>query len=338
MAFAPEFSLSIAIITRDMSAPLLRLLDSIRDNSLYRSLSEIVVVDDGSVDGTVSAIQGWKQARDTRGLLTLIEHGRSRGRFQARRTAANAVTADLTLFLDTRLVLPSEFGEELHRQLKDHAALMPALRIDHRQSLLSLYWTRSHEVLFRKTWRDEQDGFELTAENYHQYVTGMGALVCRTSVFLRACEVFAGREVFSDDTALLFEIVKETPIYRDARLFYWWEPRQNLRDFLTHIFWDRGINFADYHVREKWSWISYAFFAGVMALIAWIVLWIGMPMVAAVLGGVGALALMGSAIFFAKTAGEFFRLAPVHALIVLTYGLGALFGVFRLLFRSKTQA
>ncbi len=70
---------------------------------------EIIVVDDGSTDGTLEKLQ---QLRDD-GLIVVIEHGTNRGAAAARNTAIAAATGDVLVFVDADNWPPVDFLERL---------------------------------------------------------------------------------------------------------------------------------------------------------------------------------------------------------------------------------
>lgn len=312
-----------------MSGYLVELLASITENTLYGMLSEIVVIDDGSTDGTVEAVRRWAIGGDRRGITKVHSLPQNRGRFEARLAGARLVRSHFVLFLDTRIKLPPAFGEQLARFLNEHEAVMGTLKIDPSKSIFNLYWKRSHETLFRKTHIEEQHGVLITYENYFQHSTGTTAIACRTDYFLRVCEPYLSTGLISDDTALLYDLTKLSPIYRDSRFFIYWEPRQKLKDFLWYLFDHRGTTFADYHVFERWGKWSAVYFAGLALLACDAVLVIRSPSLG--LGAMGALfaLLLFSAALFAQSMGEFLRLSPLHVAVVLSYGLGTIRGIFK---------
>lgn len=70
---------------------------------------EIIVVDDGSTDGT---LQKLRKLRDD-GLIVVIEHGQNRGAAAARNTAIAAATGDVLVFVDADNWPPVDFLERL---------------------------------------------------------------------------------------------------------------------------------------------------------------------------------------------------------------------------------
>lgn len=334
----PSAAFSLAIPTYNMCEHLVQLLTSIVQSSFYREVQKIIIVDDGSTDLTSERIQQWAQAFDPDHKIQVIRLETNQGRFYARLVAAEAAQTEFLFFIDTRIRLPGDFVHWVKEFRRQYFSLMVSIRIDPGQSLYSLYWLRSHHQLFRRTWEAEEGGYLLTAENFGQHVKGTTGLFCRTSHFLKACEPFRKSGLSNDDTPLLFELTKLEPIYRDSRLYAYWEPRQNLRQFLGHLFWDRGVSFAEYHVFEKWGKLSAGFFLGLAALGVLVAVAIVDLVAASWLLGAGLLLTLSSAVFFARGFIEFLRLAPLHLLVVLSFGSGICVGVIRVFVRRLRQS
>jgi glycosyltransferase involved in cell wall biosynthesis len=70
---------------------------------------EIIVVDDGSTDGTLQRLQKLRED----GLIVVIEHGHNRGAAAARNTAIRAATGDVLVFVDADNWPPVDFLERL---------------------------------------------------------------------------------------------------------------------------------------------------------------------------------------------------------------------------------
>jgi polyisoprenyl-phosphate glycosyltransferase len=76
-----------------------RVLDTLHASP---SVTEIVVVDDGSADDTAAVVQAHPAA--VAGKLRLIQHNPNRGKGAAMVTGADAATADVVVFLDADLI------------------------------------------------------------------------------------------------------------------------------------------------------------------------------------------------------------------------------------------
>jgi glycosyltransferase involved in cell wall biosynthesis len=95
--------LSVLIPVYNEERTLERLLDAVEERP---EVSELVIVDDGSTDGTPEILS----ARDFKVAVQVIRHERNRGKGAALRTAIAAATGDVALVQDADLEYdPAEF-------------------------------------------------------------------------------------------------------------------------------------------------------------------------------------------------------------------------------------
>ncbi len=107
--------LSVVVPVYNDAKLLRRSLACLVDQSLAREAYEIVVVDDGSTDGTPVVIAEACAASD---LLHPVRLDRNRGRSAARNAGILAAAAPLVVFLDSDVLVRSDFLErhaDLHR-------------------------------------------------------------------------------------------------------------------------------------------------------------------------------------------------------------------------------
>ena len=237
--------LGLIIPTYNMAAHLPRLFASLEQSGLLHNLREIILVDDGSKDETPELLKSFASQHES--TVRIVSLPSNQGRFHARWEGAKASFCEKILFLDTRLELEEGFLNALLTLAPQHQALMGVVNIDTSSSVFSLYWDRTHRVIFRRHFSAAARGFFITAENYDLYLKGTGVFLCNRASFISACESFCGAEVLSDDTALMKVIVQKDPIWVDARLAIRWRPRENARDFLARL-WERGPSFVEYHI------------------------------------------------------------------------------------------
>jgi hypothetical protein len=104
-------------VTCDLSVIVIAFNEEARIGACLRSLVnqrtkldyEILVVDDGSTDGTAKAVE---EVAAESPRVRLIEHGTNRGRGAARRTGQDATGASLVGFVDADIEVPDNWIEE----------------------------------------------------------------------------------------------------------------------------------------------------------------------------------------------------------------------------------
>ena len=117
--------ISIVIPTFNRRASLERVLNALRRQTLPLDRFEVVVVSDGSSDGTVEFLQG-PQASPALNLRPLIQA--NQGVATARNNGYRAAQADLVLFLDDDVIpAPQLVAEHLAFQPRDAIVLGPML-------------------------------------------------------------------------------------------------------------------------------------------------------------------------------------------------------------------
>jgi hypothetical protein len=316
-------SISVVVPTFDMAEHLAALWASFERSGLLERVDEVVIVNDGSRDGTRGALEALRGSPGG-SKLRPIHLPRNVGRFRARLAGAEAARGERLLFLDTRLVLPLGFGAALAQAAALHPSVMGAVDVDVTRSVFCLYWDRSHQRIFRRHYADTKDKLTLTRENYDRYLKGTGVFLCERSLFLATSARFD--DLFSDDTFLMREMVATTPITLDPAVRVSWVPREDARAFLARIL-ERGPGFVEYHVLERRGAFFWAVVAGGCVLVGSATLTALFPPAGpAVVGAlVGATAL--STALFARSVGEAVRMAPLHVAVVGAFGLSVLYGL-----------
>jgi glycosyltransferase involved in cell wall biosynthesis len=114
-----SISVSFVVIAYNEASNIKRMLQSVMDLDMP-SNHEVIVVDDGSRDGT-SAVVRQVAAADARvRLITLPEN---RGRGYARKTGVSAAEGELIAIVDADVVLPQDWFVRSYSELEGHSAV-----------------------------------------------------------------------------------------------------------------------------------------------------------------------------------------------------------------------
>ena len=315
--------MSVVVPTFNMARYLPGLWVSVVQSGLVNLIEELIFVNDGSNDDTERVIQDLQKTSSKVRVLTLTPN---RGRFEARRLGAEAATSEWTLFLDSRLTVTSELAAGLASLPDTPSAFMGCVDIDTSKDVFALYWDRSHRLLFSRHFRDTKQPLLLTEQNYDRYLKGTGMFLCRRAVFLEACRRFAVAPPLNDDTFLLKEMVRLSPILIHPNIRIQWVPRDNAKGFLLRL-WERGPSFVEYHVCAHRGGFFWTVLVGCLVLLGWLVCLLTMPWLGlGLLLGLGGLIALSTLLLSTKPH-EFVRLLPLHVAVVGTFGCAILRGL-----------
>lgn len=319
---------TVIIPTWNMGRYLPSLLHSILDSPFADQIEEVLFVCEKSTDGSEEVIsklahhQGDKIPR-----VSVIQPEQRRGLFMARYLGAAAARTDKIFFIDSRIILPKLSGSALPELTKKYDAMCANVDIDEKKNLFCLYWQRSHETIFKRTYLANKGINKVTSENYDQYRIGGTCFYCSRNIFVELSEKYLRSPLISDDTYLLRDLVAREPIFVHPAFRINWEPRDTWKSFLKHLY-VRGPGFAEYHIFEQRGWLFYTVLLGTVYLALTAAFVFVNPLVAVSLISFALMTILLSTVLFAKSPGEFIRLAPLHLGVVLSYGSGALKGIW----------
>ncbi len=164
---SPNPELSIVIPAYDEQARLPKSLCRIQAYvQARRTASEVIVVDDGSTDGTAAIVE--KLGRDFPGLR-LVSNGRNRGKGFSVRHGVLQARGRIVLFTDADLSAPIEEADKLLAALREYDIAIGSRAID--RSLIEVHQSSFREmagVLFNRvvqavtglSFQDTQCGFK----------------------------------------------------------------------------------------------------------------------------------------------------------------------------------
>lgn len=321
-----RFSVVIPIL--NMANFVARVADSLSEGNFGQAIEEIIFVCDKSTDGTEDEIRRiQKNRRPEQPQIVLVQPEIRRGHFQARYMGAKVAKADKVFFIDARVTLPGRTKELLPKISANYEAMYANIDIDVNKNIFCLYWQRSHETIFRTTYQASLGVHEINVSNYEQNRIGTTCFYCSRDKFVEVCKIFDGKPLFSDDTILQKRLVELEPIIMHPDFRVEWEPRNKIYPFLKHLY-VRGPGFAEYHIFERRGWLFYCVLAGVIFGLFELGLFFVQPLRAIVLALICLFAMASTAALIVKSVKEFFRLAPLHAAVMIFYGVGALRGIW----------
>ena len=316
--------ISLVIPTYNMASDLERLFKSLVRLPDVSTINEVIVVNDGSTDNTSEVIADFAGRNQHLGIREVRLPSRS-GRYLARLTGATKALCQNLLFLDTRLELPQGFADHLKKLSHDYKVVQGTVQIKTDESVYSLYWDHSHRKIFQRHFQDQKAGFYLNIENFESYTCGMGVFLCQKEIFLQACHEIVGVPL-SDDREVILAICKKNNIWVTQELSVLWWPRQNLKDFLARL-WERGVTFVEYHVFSHQTFLAMPVYLGIVILFLNFASLFYLPSFFLPFFLLEITLIGFSTFWLTWNIKDFFKLLPLHFLVVFVFGLGVVRGL-----------
>jgi glycosyltransferase involved in cell wall biosynthesis len=142
----PPIELSIVIPAFNEERRLQKTLDRVRAFLKARPLnSEVIVVDDGSTDGTAQLVQ---EMSGTWPALRLLKNPGNRGKGYSVRHGMLEAQGEIILFTDADLSAPIEEADKLFAALKTHDAAIGSRALDRRLIDVHQSWAREWAGIF----------------------------------------------------------------------------------------------------------------------------------------------------------------------------------------------
>jgi hypothetical protein len=282
--------------------------------------SEIVVVDDGSSDGSASVAESAIGERVPVRVLTQP----NRGRFEARRAGVEVAQGAFVLLLDGRVAIDEFALSFVQDRLENGARVWTShVHVHANGNPLGLFW----QLLAELAWAEYFDAPRTTsfgADDFDRYPKGTTCFLAPREVLLEAIASFrtgyADSRHANDDTPLIRWIAQRERIHVSPRYASSYQPRETLSAFLRHAF-HRGIVFLDGHGRRDSRFFPavLAFYPASGALLA---LSLRRPAVA--VGALGALSLAAAALGLRHRRGpsELLALGLVTPVYAVAHGAG----------------
>jgi glycosyltransferase involved in cell wall biosynthesis len=223
--------------------------------------AELVVVDDGSTDGTAAVATEASAGRIP--LQVLVQP--NRGRFEARRAGLEAAQGKLVLLLDGRLTLAADalgFLEE--RVAQGEQVWTGHVEVGVDGNPYAVFWKLLAELAWEDYFADPRTT-RFDASNFDRFPKGTGCFLAPRQLLLDAVAAFRSRysdsRYANDDTPLIRWIAEREPIHVSPHFSGVYVPRTRLQAFLRHSF-RRGTVFLDGHGRSesRFFWLAVGFY------------------------------------------------------------------------------
>jgi glycosyltransferase involved in cell wall biosynthesis len=211
--------------------------------------ADVLVVDDGSTDGTAEAVEA-------AGGATVLRQ-ENRGRFEARRAGLDAARGDYCLLLDSRVRLEPGGLAFVEEHLASGREIWNGhVDIDRDDGPYAVFW----DVLTRRAFRTyfaEPRTTSFGLAEFERFPKGTTCLLAPRAMLVEAFDRFRSGygdlRNANDDAPVLRSLAAEQPINISPGFRCTYSSRTALRPFLRHAF-HRGTVFVDGHGRPESAW------------------------------------------------------------------------------------
>ncbi|HVE75634.1 MAG TPA: glycosyltransferase family 2 protein [Actinomycetota bacterium] len=296
--------------------------------SCWSHAAEVVVVDDGSTDGTPDVLEKTAAKYPLR-----VVRQENAGRFAARRLGIQSVSGDFVLLVDARVHLGDSSLQFLCEQIRDHPDALvwnsDAITVVEGNPI-ARFW----RAITRVAWRRYYDAPRTTSyglEEFDFYPKGTTCFMAPKSLLLEAYDAYETRYLdlrdANDDTPLIRHIAGKTRIHISPLFSCLYHSRDSLGKFLRHSY-HRGLVFVDGYLHPGTRWfaplVGFYFMtpAGIALLFRW-------PPLAALMLLIGLLGLMSVSIALGAQPKDAVVLTALSPLFTVFYGAGVWAGLIK---------
>jgi len=212
--------------------------------------AEIVLVDDGSSDGSGEIARGAVAGRAAFRVVTQ----QNRGRFEARRAGLETATGEWALLLDGRVRVRPGALRYVHDRIREGREIWTAhVDVDVDGSPYGAFWN----LLAELAWSDYFDSPHDTSfgtDEFDRYPKGTTCFLAPRRLLLDATASFRSKygdvRNANDDTPMLRWLAERRSINVSPDFRCTYRPRTTLSAFLRHSL-HRGVVFLDGHGRPE---------------------------------------------------------------------------------------
>ena len=319
-------NISIVIPTYNEIDYLLHLLESIKKIDYPLNSFEIIVVSDGSEDGTVKAV------RDSYLNVKLIDLPTNIGRYQARKIGAEVAKFDNILFIDSRTLVDPGILNIINQT--DYKAINGVVESGNPKNHFQIFFKAIRRRVYPKFYTNPSTPIEINQSNFDSLPKGTTVFFVQKDILFIAYNELSKQEMgklASDDTKMIRKIVEYTPILLHPGVKITHFVRKTFYKNFLHLIW-RGSTFVDYYLdpskRQFWLVIIFPF----LALTSLFVVLISLPIPWTYKFGFIIIVDILIAAYLAKNVYEILVISYILPACVTSFYLGIFRGIFLKIF------
>lgn len=203
---------------------------------------EISLTDDASTDDSLRVVREFQKSSDIR--TKVVQFTEKKGVALAAEAAIKNATYDFCLGVG----LKCEIFPDVLRQIEKIGTEYPIIGITPRKenNIYSRFFDNLVGKIFNGSYQEGFADFFITEKNFDHVAKGSGAFFFDRKLYL-SCQVpNSDSPHCSDDTKLLWNMIKKTKILKTAKVRMYYNTRTSFLDNLAHIY-ARGPKFIDYY-------------------------------------------------------------------------------------------
>lgn len=308
-------------------------LNAIADIDYPKKEYELVVVNDGSTDKTVTIVEVFIKEQTPKGMdVKYVNFAKNKGRIKARMAGAKNAKHDNLLFIDHRCIASKNILKEIEK--KSYEPIIGNPSQDYKVNLISRFFYIFRKNLYRPYWGEVYPDVYIDEENFDSIAKGFSPFFTRRESFFKAIPEDTSKWV-SDDTLIFSNIVKEKKILKTSTVRVLYKERYGFKEFFAHMF-QRGPRFVDFYwnLKSKYFFLiplicvlPFIFGGGILLLGGWF----GIAMLVSLLIIVGYLLFKGYDLL------DTLSILVMTPLLLLSFGSGVYLGVFRKILRLEKK-
>jgi glycosyltransferase involved in cell wall biosynthesis len=298
---------------------------------------DVVVVDDGSTDGTPAALA---ELADSNGIRVVTQA--NAGRLAARSAGVAQATEQVIMLLDSRVVVEPDTLRWLRTQLAEH----PERRVwnghvdvETRRNRFAAFWSG----LVKIGWRRYTANPRLTsfgADEFDYFPKGTTCLVIPRDLLIEAVggfeSLFDNHTLSSDDTRLLRYVAARERIWISPDFAFRYHGKTGLKKFARQSYF-RGTTFVDGYLGQA-GHVRRALIAAMLGAVALAALFVFAPLVALGCVVAGLIAVPAVVRLVGGSWYEVLAAAVLTPLFIPIFGWGVLRGLALAASRSLRAA